>query len=170
MIRPTASCLIACGLVLTTLADETNSIPAQGPPRKGIQFRVAEDATSPGDSNVSVKEEGKDRPLKFSGSVLLNDSHIEFLLCYSGILHFNNEPPRPESYIRFKFTEEGTKILEKVTSENFGKKLAILVNGQVIVAPKVGGKVDNREMALHFPTWQEALEAYKKLRAPVEKQ
>lgn len=68
----------------------------------------------------------------------------------------STEEGRPA--ISIEFTEIGSERLEKLTSENTGKRLAILFNGKVIQAPKIAGAMGKRAVIHGNFTIQQAVQ------------
>lgn len=68
----------------------------------------------------------------------------------------STEEGRPA--ISIEFTETGSERLEKLTSENTGKRLAILFNGKVIQAPKIVGAMGKRAVIHGNFTIQQAVQ------------
>ncbi|MCH1497401.1 MAG: DUF1080 domain-containing protein [Rubripirellula sp.] len=60
--------------------------------------------------------------------------------------------------ISIEFTKTGGEQLEKLTSENTGKRLAILFDGQVIQAPKIVGSIGKRAVIHGNFTIQQAVQ------------
>ena len=68
----------------------------------------------------------------------------------------STEKGRPA--ISVEFSEAGGEQLEKLTSENTGKRLAILFNNQLIQAPKIVGAIGKRAIINGNFTVQKAME------------
>jgi len=54
----------------------------------------------------------------------------------------------PPYKILIKCTESGSKKLGRVTSENLGKRLGIIINGQLLMAPKILEPLTTGEMSV----------------------
>jgi len=94
--------------------------------RVQIEFRLAESSPSEGLQEVSI------------------ESTAEKLYLYKDIIISNNDIIAARaipSYtinrfdIEIDFSEEAAQRISRITTENIGKKLAILIDGKVIVAP-----------------------------------
>lgn len=112
-----------------------------------LEFRLLEEGSlnSSNDSNSSETSDSEilygrvvDRksnkeiriPYKLKKDVLLTGEH----LVDARVLV---DPNTNEPYVAIQFDEVGTKIFEKITSENVGKKLAIVLDNTVYSAPVI---------------------------------
>ncbi|MBN1420557.1 MAG: hypothetical protein JXP34_17395 [Planctomycetes bacterium] len=78
------------------------------------------------------------------------------------------DPMTKVPQITVEFTKGGGKLFERITSENIGRKVAIVVDGKVVSAPVVHGRVGERAVISGRFTQEEArlladrLNAYRK--------
>ena len=66
-----------------------------------------------------------------------------------------DKDPRGNPAIELILTKEGSKKLEALTGEQIGKPLAILLNGKVVAAPIVNGRVTGSAMIMGTFTKEE---------------
>jgi preprotein translocase subunit SecD len=57
--------------------------------------------------------------------------------------------------IAILFTAEGKKKIEKLSKENLHKRLAIIIDGKVVVAPVLNGVISERALIRDIPTFEE---------------
>lgn len=115
-----------------------------------LEFRLATDADSSGWKKMDLR--GSSKPIFVSDDVALNGSHIEKVaFCKDK----NGDPS-----VGLALTEDGAKAMEAATSENLGKRLAIVLNGKVVSAPviqnaiskdaQITGRFDRDELLAFF--------------------
>ena len=94
-------------------------------PAGTLQFRVAVDDEQPGWKQMELP--GTDAPIFVSSEAALDGDDIEKVSFY------NDSTGNP--VIGLTLTDDGAQAMEATTSQNFKKKLAILLNGKVVAAP-----------------------------------
>jgi preprotein translocase subunit SecD len=92
-----------------------------------LEFRLADDDESSGWTKMELP--GNDKPIFVSSETSLNGGHIEKVSFY--------KDPKGNPTIGLTLTDEGAKAMEATTSNNHKKKLAIVLNGQVVSAPTI---------------------------------
>lgn len=96
-----------------------------------IEFRLAE--TSPADSLIEYSIDNREtfylHPTVLMDNSVLVDANVEDYL--------------DGKAIGVKFNEEGKEILARVTGENIGKHMAILIDGELVTAPKIQAQIPN---------------------------
>jgi len=111
---------------------------AERPPRAEphnpdiVQFRLVEDKESP--DTVPMKMMGKDDTLHVSKQVLLNALDVESAKA-------TRERHTGFASILLNFTRDGWKKFAEITEKNVGRRLAIVVNGQLVSAPVIRSRV-----------------------------
>jgi len=68
--------------------------------------------------------------------------------------------------IEMTFTKEGAEIMSTVTGENIGKRLAILVDGKLIMAPYIRSQISDKAVLIGNFTAQEITRILASLNAP----
>ena len=58
--------------------------------------------------------------------------------------HLSKDPE-----ITLHFTEFGTKLFSKITRENIGRQLAIVIDGKLIMAPRINGEIPSGSAVIH---------------------
>ena len=72
--------------------------------------------------------------------------------------------------LEFKLTPKGKEQFAKVTRENIGKRLAIMVDGKIVSAPVIAGEISGgRGQISGTYTAQEAMELAAKIKKPTQK-
>jgi preprotein translocase subunit SecD len=107
-------------------------------PKKILEFRMVRDTPSAETEQMILLAQGKEETLHVGKKVLLD-----------GALVASARVRRNEfggNAIHIRFTAEGTRRFANVTRDALGKRLAIIVNGRIVMAPVVreaiaGGKV-----------------------------
>ncbi|MFO0916231.1 MAG: hypothetical protein U0795_24950 [Pirellulales bacterium] len=96
-------------------------------PAPTLEFRLAEDTESPGWQKLALP--GSDQPIFVAAEASLNGSHIERVSFYK------DRSGNPS--IGLVLTDDGAKVMEATTSRNLNKKLAIVLDGKVLIAPTI---------------------------------
>jgi hypothetical protein len=103
--------------------------PAKGP---RVTFRlVVSDPALPADELPYPANAKQKATLRVSREVLLDETSI------AGIYPVPERGDKVRLATGMEMTEEGAKKLQKITSENIGHQLAILVDGRIIIAPNI---------------------------------
>lgn len=92
-----------------------------------LEFRLANDKATEGWQKLSVRD--SDVPLFVSKQVCLHGGHVE------KVSFFKDATGHPA--IGLVLTDEGAKIMKQTTSANLQRKIAILLDGKVVSAPKI---------------------------------
>jgi preprotein translocase subunit SecD len=92
-----------------------------------LEFRLADDTDTTGWQKMEVR--GSDDSVFVSNEVSLHGGHIEKVSFYKDL---NGNPS-----VGLTLTEDGAMAMEKTTSKNLKKKLAIVLNGKVVSAPTI---------------------------------
>ena len=61
----------------------------------------------------------------------------------------------PFIFIDLFFSEAGAKKLSKITAENLGKKLAILIDNKLVMAPVIQEKIESGMVSIAGPSTKE---------------
>ncbi len=70
--------------------------------------------------------------------------------------------------ISFELNDEGAKIFSQLTSENIGRQLAIVLDGELYSAPVINGEISSRGSISGDFDWKEAYELANVLQNPLE--
>lgn len=124
--------VVVAGLVLWALligAGLQGCLPGEEPPSKPVRFelRLADTAPSPGAVQATV--EGSEETVYLSPEVVLTNAHVRrssIQKTYSG-----------DYGVELTLTEEGGEKLARLTRENLYKRVAILLDGRLIMAPMI---------------------------------
>ncbi len=98
-----------------------------------LQFRVAEDA--PGEGLQAVKAELLGRDIYLHPEILLNEGHIDT----AAVILQHARP-----MVSLELTEEGAAVMAELTAANVGKRIAILVDGEIVSAPVCREQITSR--------------------------
>lgn len=99
-----------------------------------IEFRIADD--EPFDGSRKMVTLGSEQEIHVGQEVILNHEEVTHAAVIS------TEQGRPA--ISTQFSERGTQKLRETTGKNKGKRIAILLNDEVIQAPKIAEPIGNR--------------------------
>jgi preprotein translocase subunit SecD len=97
-----------------------------------VEFYIAESSAAAGLKQAKVEGRNDDLVYLHETPVLTREDIAEAHV----IMDKNNQPA-----IDIAFTKAGQAKIGKATQENIGKRLAIVVNGKVISAPRVGSTI-----------------------------
>ena len=86
---------------------------------------------------VYLEEEGKKEPLLLHTKPLITGRYL--------INAFVGFGPLGEPEVRIKFNRKGARIFSRITEENIGRRLAIVLDGKVQCAPKIKEKIPSGE-------------------------
>jgi preprotein translocase subunit SecD len=128
------ACLV-CGLVFVMgCAYFAKSSPPVAPKNPDLlQFRLVEEKEGP--DTVAMKVMGKDETLNVNKQVLLNALDVESAKA-------TRERHSGSPGLSLNFTRDGAKKFAEVTAKNVNRKLAIIVDGQLLSAPVIRSRVE----------------------------
>jgi preprotein translocase subunit SecD len=133
----TAALLLAGGAMTVALSSNT-SAGAGNPPPSVLQFRLVLDAPSAKAGPMAVVQPGADakaaQTLYVQKKVLLDQTELK-----SANVITNQPAGKP--WIQITFTDAGAKRFEKVTRQNIGKRLAIIIDGRLYYAPTIRSEI-----------------------------
>jgi preprotein translocase subunit SecD len=98
-----------------------------------LEFRLASDSATEGWKEMAVLN--SEETLFVSNVVELHGGHID------KVSFFNDERGKP--CVGLELTDEGGKTMEATTSRNLRKKLAIVLDGKVVSAPRIQSTITN---------------------------
>lgn len=99
---------------------------------KSLEFRIAE--TEPADSL-------EEQTMKYTGQVFY--LHKKSDLSEANITATKMVDWNDSEAIELKFNEEGTKLLAELTRNNIGKRIGMVLNGELVSAPIVRAEIPN---------------------------
>ena len=130
--------LVVVGLVAIVAlpsSSRAETAPAENAAKQdAIEFFLAE--SQPADGLTKADVPGSQDPIYLHKESVLGPGDIE------SVRATKDAAKRPE--IDVAFSEAGKQKMAKVTSENMGKRLAIVVGGKVIAAPHIISKIEGR--------------------------
>lgn len=126
---------------LSGQAGVAEPVSAKAKAPAAIEFRLVEN--EPGEGLAKVLLPTDKKTVYLHPRAVLTQEHV----AGAGLGVDNNGRPG----VNMEFTKAGGRILAKVTSENIGKKLAILVEGKVISAPTIRTKIGTRVLIAASP-------------------
>jgi RNA polymerase sigma factor (sigma-70 family) len=133
----TAAALLAGGAMTVALSSNI-SAGNDNPAPSVFQFRLVLNAPSAKAEPMTVVRPGADaktaETLYVQKKVLLDQTDLK-----SASVITNQPPGKPR--IQITFTEAGAKQLAKVTHQNIGKRLAIIIDGQLYSAPTIRSEI-----------------------------
>jgi preprotein translocase subunit SecD len=80
----------------------------------------------------------------------LTEAHLQKVSVVDG--------PNDEKHVLLKFNEEGAARMTRLTAANLNQRLALLIDGQVVMAPVVSSRIDGGEAMLTSGYTQEEAE------------
>ena len=106
-----------------------------------LEFRVEIDSLDLPDSEEEI--ENLD-PYDFFVPTLLTGAHLQRAeVTFSGQTTAVNEPQ-----IALQFNSEGTRLFKELTEQNLGRRIAIFVDGELVVAPVVQSVIPNGQAVI----------------------
>ena len=146
-------------LSLTLVAAQTEIQASQQNPAK-IEFRLAE--SSPSKGLQELKIEGTSEKVYVHKEAIISNKDVVAARPIPSLV--------PNSFdIEIEFSDEGAKKISKASTENIGKRIAILIDGKAIVAPVLRSTISNKAViAGSAPSFtkDEAEELARKIVAP----
>jgi RNA polymerase sigma factor (sigma-70 family) len=133
----TAALLLAGGAMTVALSSDTSAGDANPVPSV-FQFRLVLNAPSAKADPMTVVQQGADakatKTLYVQKKVLLDQTDL-----MSASVITNQPAGKP--WIQITFTDAGTKQFAKVTRQNIGKRLAIIIDGRLYSAPTIRSEI-----------------------------
>lgn len=117
----------ALGLLMVALAAVAATADDKAQADKQVEFRLAEEAM--GDGLAPFKIAGTGREIFLYPDQVLSPNDIASV-CFE-------KNARGRTFISVNMTDVGAEKLAKVSKNNVGKHLAVVLNGRVIVAPRI---------------------------------
>jgi len=129
--------LLVC-LTAVTLSAAESAKPA------AFQMRLVQDGAGPDTEQMAITHSTKDENptykevLHVQKTLLIDHTALSSAVVQKDVIRGNPE-------IEITFTDKGRKLFAEVTRQNVGKRLAIVVDGKLLSAPKIimgipGGK------------------------------
>ncbi len=122
---------VACGLALLAGCSRLG-VRSEPKDPNVLQFRLVEEREGPDAEPVKVK--GKDATCCVNKQVLMDARDVKSARVVKG--------PGGKRQVSLTFTESGFRKLIEITGRNVGRRLAILVEGQVLAAPTIHTVID----------------------------
>lgn len=97
---------------------------------KSLEFRVAE--TEPADSLQEMAMKFTDQVFYLHEKSELSEAHI----VATNMVDWNDSEA-----IEVKFNEEGTRLFAELTRSNIGKRIGMVLNGELVTAPIVQAEI-----------------------------
>ena len=133
----TAALLLAGGAVTVALSSDTSAGDANPGPSV-FQFRLVLNAPSAKADPMTIVQQGADakaaQTLYIQKKVLLDQTDL-----MSASVITNQPAGKPR--IQITFTDAGAKRFAKVTRQNIGKRLAIIIDGRLYSAPMIKSEI-----------------------------
>jgi RNA polymerase sigma factor (sigma-70 family) len=130
----TAALLLAGGAMTVALSSDTSADPAPSV----FQFRLVLNAPSAKADTMTVVQPDADaktaKTLYVQKKVLLDQTDLK-----SASVITNQPAGKP--WIQITFTDAGAKQFAKVTHQNIGKRLAIIIDGRLYSAPTIKSEI-----------------------------
>ena len=122
-----------------------------------VELRLAE--SDPGKDLIEASvEKSKEKIHLHKEAIITNEDIAEVRVVRSvGSRRLREDGSLAETYdIEIDFTKEGGMRISKITGENIGKRLAVLFNGKVVMAPTIRGQISDRGVITGNFTKEEA--------------
>jgi preprotein translocase subunit SecD len=135
-----ALCLLAVGV---SVADSMK--------QSVLQFRLVVENPTPNSEEVILPQKNSNEKIQVLKDVLLDATAVKFAseanvtnisLMYNGsgkADSLTNIGPQ----INLEFTEEGAKKLQEITSQHIGDRLAIFIDGKLMLAPRISSPISS---------------------------
>ncbi len=155
--------LFGCGLLLTSCSRQ------QSPSASVFQMRLVQDSATADTEQMTILRSLTDvtrtipETLDVQKKVLLDDTAIS-----SAAVQVQNLSSAP--VIEVVFTEKGQKLLADLTRRSIGKRLAMVVDGKLLAAPRIEAEIPGgRALISGRFSPQQATEFATKINAAVKK-
>jgi len=126
---------LACGLAFVMscayLAKPSPPVAPKNPDL--LQFRLVEEKEGP--DTVAMQVKGKNETLHVNKQALLNALDVRSAKA-------THATPGHYPAVSLSLTREGTKKFGEVTAENVNRRLAVVVDGQLVSAPVIRSRVE----------------------------
>jgi RNA polymerase sigma factor (sigma-70 family) len=130
----TAALLLAGGAMTVALSSDTSADPAPSV----FQFRLVLNAPSAKADTMTVVQPDADaktaKTLYVQKKVLLDQTDLKLASVITN-------QPAGKPWIQITFTDAGAKRFAKVTRQNIGKQLAIIIDGRLYSAPTIRSEI-----------------------------
>ncbi len=104
---------------------------SQGPAKPvALEFRLAQGEEAPGFETLRVLKNGQ--AIYLADEVALDGRHVLTAEAKKGLSGFD---------VLLSFDERGTELFGRLTSDNVGMKMAILVDGELVAAPRIAAPI-----------------------------
>jgi len=147
-------------LLLSLLLVGAKTEIQEKPDRVMIEFRLAESSPSEGLQELTI--EGTSQRLYVHKEVIITNKDVVAARPIPSFV--------PNSFdIEIEFSDDGAKKISKASTENIGKRIAILIDGKAVVAPLLRSTISNKAViAGSAPSFtrNEAEELARKIMAP----
>ncbi|HKA19621.1 MAG TPA: hypothetical protein VKN18_15125 [Blastocatellia bacterium] len=147
-------------LLLSLLLVGAKTEIQEKPDRVMIEFRLAESSPSEGLQELTI--EGTSERLYVHKEVIITNKDVVAARPIPSFV--------PNSFdIEIEFSDDGAKKISKASTENIGKRIAILIDGKAVVAPLLRSTISNKAViAGSAPSFtrNEAEELARKIMAP----
>jgi len=149
-------------ILLVSLTLNSAIFQAQEKPQARVilEFRLVESSSSEGLKKVTL--EGTSEELYLHKDVIISNKDVVAARPIPSLV--------PNSFdIEIEFSKEGSKKISIASTENIGKRIAILIDGKAIVAPVVRSTISHKAViAGRAPSFtrEEAEELARKIIAP----
>ena len=131
--------LLLMGIVLLSLVIAARA--ADVPPM--IQFRLVVDNPTADSEPMTIVQSGRSpyppEVLNVQKEVLLDNSVVKSAMVYSG------NKTGGKTVIYLNFTDDGSKRFAEVTRQSVGKRLAIVIDGKLYMAPQINSAITGGE-------------------------
>jgi preprotein translocase subunit SecD len=148
--------LTQSAVMLLGLLTGTGFLPAENPDDKAkvkVEFRLAEAA--PAEGLTEATEQGTNKKVYLHKIADLTNSDIERAKL--------GKDADGKPVVEISFTKDGGKKMAKLTGDHIGKSLAILIDGKVIMAPRINDPISGSAMIDGRFTNEEAANLIKRI-------
>jgi hypothetical protein len=134
--QPMKNILLLLGIALLSLAAAVHATAA--PPI--LQFRLVVDNPTADSEQMTNAQSGHQSPflpevLNVQREVLLDNSVVKSATVYSG------DKTGWQTVIYINFTDDGTKRFAEATRQNIGRRLAVVIDGKLCMAPRINSAI-----------------------------
>ena len=133
--------------------------------RARLAFRLVVDGGRPVDVDMLddpfARGDGAATKIAVSREVLLDERGVASVAAIQ-------RPRPPHRAIGMTMTPEGSETLKKITGENIGRRLAIVLDGKILIAPTIQSQIA-RSVEITFGTPRDDDQAAKQQREVVER-
>lgn len=127
----------------------------QAPPAtaSSVQMFVGQLTSAPGLQEVKLAD----------GAIYINPTPVLFQTDLDHVQALQDQSGN--SFVGLRFNQTGSKKLSQISAQHVGDLLAMVVNGELVAAPRIAGPLDNGVLAFHVASSTVAMDIANRIKA-----